>query len=295
MSANGQPGQAPRSSSPPGADISGIPRRIWILWAQGPEQMPPVPRACVDSWVRRNPGWQIELLSIQTLRRYAHPLLDTPQARSQRPYRLSELARLDLLSRHGGVWVDATCFCMRPLEEWLPQCLGSGFFAFDRPGRDRLAASWFLASPPEGHVVNAMREALIDYYLGHDLSDVGWRRVVRRGLDMALNQSVSTTAAWFTPPLPLLGISPYLSFHYLFNRLVRTDAEFAAIWARTVKVSADGPHSLDAHGFAMAPSPQLQAEIEQRTIPLYKLNWRIEPSTLAPDSTLNELLRTLEC
>jgi hypothetical protein len=275
-------------------ELNGLPRRIWILWAQGREKMPPVPRACLESWIGRNPGWEVELLSAQTMRRFVHPLLYTPEARSQRPYRLSELARLDLLSRHGGVWADATCFCVRPLDEWLPRCLRSGFFAFDRPGRDRLAASWFLASAADGYIVQRMREALVDYYLGHALSDVGWRRLARRALDVPLNQSVATTAAWFAPPLPLLGISPYLSFHYLFNRLVRSDAEFAAIWRRTVKLSADGPHSLGFHGFAARPSQHLAGEIVQRRVPVYKLNWRIDPSTLSPRSTLNTLLRTLE-
>lgn len=274
--------------------VEGVPKRIWLLWAQGPEQMPAVPRACVQSWVRHNPGWEIELLSMQSLGRFVHPLLDSAEARSQRPYRLSELARLDLLSRHGGVWADATCFCVKPLDDWLPDRLDSGFFAFATPGRDRLMASWFLASRREGYIVSRMREELIDYYLGHALCDSGWRRIARRALDVALNQSVATTAAWFAPPLPRLGISPYLSFHYLFNRLVRRDPEFAAIWARSAKLSADAPHSLDFHGFAAPPSPRVAAMIEQRRVPVYKLNWRIDPSTLSPDSTLNALLRTLE-
>ncbi|MGM0857555.1 MAG: capsular polysaccharide synthesis protein [Pseudomonadota bacterium] len=32
----------------------------------------------------------------------------------------ADLLRLYLLSRYGGAWVDATTFCVKPLEEWLP-------------------------------------------------------------------------------------------------------------------------------------------------------------------------------
>jgi hypothetical protein len=56
---------------------------------------------------------------------------------------------MELLRRHGGVWADATCYCLQPLAEWLPSKLApAGFFAFDRPAPDRMLASWFLAAQP---------------------------------------------------------------------------------------------------------------------------------------------------
>jgi type IV secretory pathway TrbD component len=276
------------------SDINGVPRRIWILWTQGLDQMPPIPRACIDSWTRHNAGWDIEILTAETLGQWADPRLGQPNAQSQRPYRLSELARVNLLATHGGVWVDATCFCMKPLDEWLPDCLESGFFAFARPGRDRLMSSWFLASRPHCYIPRRMFEVLDGYYLGRRLVDAGWRRVVRRALDAALNSSIHTTSLWFAWPLPELGISPYLSFHYLFNRLAKTDPSFREIWERTVKVSSDGPHSLQIYGLCTPPSSQIMSDIERRETPLYKLNWRIDPATLSASSTLNLLLRSAD-
>lgn len=272
------------------SNIDGVPRRIWILWTQGRDRMPSVPRACVESWRRHNPDWDVEVLTGETLCEWADPKLCLPRAQAQRPYRLSELARLSLLAKHGGVWADATCYCMKPLDDWLPACLDSGFFAFERPGRDRLMSSWFLASRPEGYVPQKLYEALDAYYLGRELSDVGWRRVVRRVLDAALNQSIHTTSLWFTWPLPHLGISPYLSFHYIFNRLAKTDANFRDVWERTAKISADGPHDLGLHGLHEPPSPRIIADIDRRRMPLYKLNWRIDPATLPASCTLNVLL-----
>lgn len=274
----------------PMSDISSIPKRIWVFWSQGLDQMPPVPRACIDTWAIHNPDWDIKVLTKENLCHWTDPRLCLPQAQSQRPYRLSELARLSLLARHGGVWVDATCYCTKPLDEWLPNYLLSGFFAFDRPGRDRLMSSWFLASSLDGYIPRRMREALDDYYLGHDLSDTGWRRLARKVLDRILNHSTHTTSLWFVPPLPQLGISPYLSFHYLFNRLTRTDPTFRDIWERTVKVSADGPHSLQFHGLGRPPSSQILVDFEQRRVPIYKLDWRLDPASFPASSTLNVLL-----
>jgi hypothetical protein len=273
------------------SDISDIPQRLWLFWAQGLDDIPPVPRACIDTWRAHNPSWDIKVLTNRSLEDWADPVLCQPRARSQRPYRLSELARLNLLMRHGGVWADATCFCMKPLDDWLPACLNSGFFAFNRPGRDRLMASWFLASPPAGYIPRQMWEALDSYYLGRHLSDTGWRRVARKTLDQVLNHSTRTTSLWFAPPLPQLGISPYLSFHYLFTRLTHSDPAFRDIWGRTAKVSADGPHSLQSHGLARPPSSQIIADIDERHVPVYKLDWRVDPAQFPTSSTLKFLFK----
>ena len=74
---------------------------------------------------------------------YAHGALA-----KQSPNHRANVLRMELLARHGGVWVDATCFCVRPLDEWLPAQMSSGFFAFARPARSRLLANWFLAARP---------------------------------------------------------------------------------------------------------------------------------------------------
>ncbi len=135
-----------------------------------------------------------------------------------------------------------------------------------------------------------MWSALSSYYLDYNLSSQGWRGQLQRRLERGINSHVRTTSLWFMPPLPQLGITPYHSFHYMFNRLTRTDPAFGGIWDRTPRLSADGPHRLRSHGLGRPPSPQILAEIEQRRVPLYKLTWRIDPARLAASSTLNLLL-----
>jgi hypothetical protein len=266
------------------------------MWTQGLDQAPAVPRACVETWMRHNPDWDLTVLDAETLCDWADPALCGPRAQSLHPYRLSELARLSLLLRHGGVWADATCFCMRPLDEWLPGCLESGFFAFASPGPDRILASWFLASAPGDYVVRRMWEELGSYYLGHelpfgaDLLPPGWRNPAARVLGRVLNGNRRSAQLWFAPPLPQLGISPYMAFHYQFARLLRIDGSFREIWERTVKVTADGPHGLQKHGLEEPPSPAVLAELEERRVPVYKLRWRIDPTTLPQPSTIKVLL-----
>ena len=60
------------------------------------------------------------------------------------PEAFADQIRIEILHLHGGVWADATTICAKPLDEWLPERMGTGFFAFERPAQDRMIASWFL-------------------------------------------------------------------------------------------------------------------------------------------------------
>jgi hypothetical protein len=240
--------------------------------------------------VRHNPGWEITVLNGDSLCDWADPALCQARAQSLSLNHLSDLARLNLLTRYGGVWADATCYCMKPLDEWLPAQLESGFFAFANPGPDRVMSSWFLASQAGGYIPRRMWEELGDYFLRRNLSATGWRSLAARPLARILNRNARSAQLWFAPPLPQLGITPYFGFHYMFARLVRTDPSFRRIWERTAKVSAERAHHLQLQGMDRPPSPQLLAELELRQVPVYKLDWRVDPRMLPESSAVNVLI-----
>lgn len=283
-----------------------VPKRIWILWIQGLDNAPSIPRLCVDTWIQRNPDWEVTVLSGETLGDWVDPVLSSPKAQSLLPYRLSGLARLDLLAQHGGVWVDATCYCMKPLSEWLPAHMESGFFAFANPAPDRMISSWFLASPPRGYICQRLWEELSRYYLNHTLKlDPDWLQHSDPGAGSSMSPARIRFAAmlyrllsrnsrlaqlWLAPPLPQLGFTPYFALIYTFGRCYRIDPAFRDIWDRTVKVSANGPHRLQYHGLYGSPSTELLAEFDERRVPFYKLDWRVDPSSLPESSALRVLL-----
>ena len=76
--------------------------------------------------------------------------------------KFSDVLRIDLLARHGGVWLDATCLVRRNVLALRPELLTAGFFA-PRSRRTRIA-SWFMASDPGGHVITALRSAQLAYW-----------------------------------------------------------------------------------------------------------------------------------
>jgi hypothetical protein len=182
-------------------------KTIWSLWLQGWDMAPEVVRACARSWSRLNPSWAIHRLTRDHVRELlppASPFERTLQL-SLPPEALSDIVRLELLARFGGVWVDATTYCLVPLDRWLGSAMTQGFFAFDRPGPDRMLSTWFIAAEPSSPVILRWR-ALAELY---------WSQRSRRG--------------------------NYFWLHYLFEDGYRADPEVRRIWDATPKYPAGSP------------------------------------------------------
>ena len=126
---------------------------------QGLDAAPLVVQKCYESWQKHNPDWNIVLLDENNIQEHI-----TLRAKQITHQALSDILRINLLSKYGGVWVDATCFCTKPMGEWLYANLNSGFFAFERPGPDRMISSWFLASTKNNYITHAYTEAVNMYW-----------------------------------------------------------------------------------------------------------------------------------
>ena len=185
-----------------------LPKIIWTLWLQGWDEAPEVAKACLKTWEANNPGWKIHSLSATDVFEYldAAALPSAKGGRDMPPEAYSDLIRIALLERYGGVWIDSTVYCLKPLDAWLPEMLGSGFFAFAKPGPDRMLASWFLAATKGNYLVQEWRRRTIEY----------WAQRTER--------------------------HHYFWFHYLFAEGYASDSHFRAIWDSTPEVSAGASH-----------------------------------------------------
>jgi hypothetical protein len=267
-----------------------MPKTIWFLWFQGLDSAPYVVRKCLESWTDRNPGWRVISLDETTLPSVASVDYSAGNIGKLPPQAKSDLVRLDLLTHHGGAWVDATCFCVQPVDDWLPPNLGSGFFAFYRPRPSRIISSWFLASEPRNILVSRMFEHLLAYW-GDSAIRNDQRRLLVKALNRLLRGSPRTRGWWFSPVIrDRLGVSPYYAIMYMFEKLVNEDPECARIWADTPKISAGPPHRLYRAGLLSPASAELRAEIDRREVPVYKTAWNLGGQDIRGDSVLGYLL-----
>jgi capsular polysaccharide synthesis protein/polysaccharide pyruvyl transferase len=227
-------------------------RVIWTCWLQGRDRAPRLVQRCLSSWERKNPGWQVRCLDQRLVRRY----LDLPDLRGKviTHASFSDVIRILLLREYGGVWVDATLYCHRPLDQWLESCLAERFFAFRQPAADRLLSSWFLAAGLDDPLVSAWCEKTLTY----------WSQRTRA--------------------------ESYFWFHDLFAELYQSDRRFKEAWDRVPRILAAGPHAIQRVGMFRAED-EAAAAIDWTT-PVFKLTHRIEGGSYAPGTLVWRLLES---
>jgi len=270
-------------------------RTIWMYWQQGYEAAPRLVKLCVDSWRVRNPGWEVLCLDGETVREY-HDLsreldLERPDIPVQK---VSALTRLALLERHGGVWADATVFCARPLDEWLPARMTEGFFAFQRPAPGRLMANWFMAAEPGNLLVRELRRELLDLFRNNRFTnqDTRFGSAVIRYLHPLLRRRVAWTRYWLSSPVvKILKVYPYYIFHYAFNKIVHDDPACAKIWRNVPRLGAKQPMAVHSGWKRNHPPEEVIERMVADPAPVYKLNWRVDLEERYWSAVLTHLLK----
>lgn len=221
-----------------------IPKTIWIFWDSGEEGAPDVVRICIASWRLRNPAWTLRVLDMAASSQAA----SMPPLPTNVPIQTyADLLRCRLLNEHGGVWADATSFCVRPLDHWLPMVAQRGFFAFvwtrnERwftwPGYFRELANWFLASEPGGTIIADWDRYGFSYWEGRKTSHV-----------------------YFWP-------------HVLFETLLYLRPAFRKAYREMPKIGCLGPHLIHDSVLRARDTDRVARIIADGAAPVQKLSWK---------------------
>lgn len=141
-----------------------LPNKIWIYWEQGENNAPLLVKKCIESWKKHNPNFDIVVLNKITVTQ----LIDPPEMPESLPARYkADLYRLMLLNKYGGIWADATTYCHRPINDWLPLFFSSGFFMFSNPSDDRNIENWFIASTAHHPLISSWENELKKYLFSY--------------------------------------------------------------------------------------------------------------------------------
>lgn len=261
-----------------------LPEIIWFLWLQGLDNAPLVVGKCYDSWLKHNPNWQLILLDENNIADH----IDLKRNNGVTDQAFSDILRINILAKHGGVWVDATCFCTNPLDEWLPGHMATGFFAFERPGPDRMISSWFMAAAKYNYIIATYKNKVNAYWAENPgmtfFESSRWyflnKRLQRCGPQV-----------WFSHLVyKVLKVYPYFWFHYLFEHIYLRDSQFRAMWDDTPKLSADGPHKLQFMGLFNQLNEIAKDEVDNKKSPVYKLTWKYDVAAHKEGTLLDYLL-----
>lgn len=93
--------------------------RIWYCWFQGEENLPPLVQCCYNSLRENSGAYEICFIDEKNFADYvelpAHILKKFAEGKISRTH-LSDILRVNLLERYGGLWLDATILVTEPLE-----------------------------------------------------------------------------------------------------------------------------------------------------------------------------------
>jgi len=130
-----------------------IPSTIWTYWNN--EQIPEVVEKCIDSWRRHNPSYTIIILTPTNLKEYIDIDIKSISFNDS-PARESDMVRLLVLEKYGGVWSDATIFLTSPYPFSLNsnyEFIGYYLEGFTSNTEYPVLESWFFATIPHGQFI----------------------------------------------------------------------------------------------------------------------------------------------
>lgn len=138
-------------------------KTVWLLWLQGWDSAPYLVDKVKQTWVRNNPDWRVQLVSRDNLTDFidASKIPWKASAAAQ-----SDVIRIHLLEKYGGVWADSTLACVNPLDSWLDNDFKSiwmyrGSLLFTEGTGP---ASWFIVARPGSYSIRKWKEKVDEYW-----------------------------------------------------------------------------------------------------------------------------------
>ncbi len=137
-------------------DFSQIPNTIWTFWDGEPSGLV---EKCIQSWKKYNPSYEVHVLNKKNIAEYLPDIhIDSFKRAGDSLARYSDFVRLLILSKYGGIWMDASIICHKPLT-WLHsiqkkfnvEMIGyymDTFTTKEHKEYSPIISSWFIAATP---------------------------------------------------------------------------------------------------------------------------------------------------
>lgn len=177
--------------------------KVWICWFQGMENAPELVQRCYQSIKENMPDRDVIVLTTDNIKDYVDfpsYILDKWKSGIITHTHMTDLLRLELLIKYGGMWIDATVFCSG--NEIAPYFYESDLFFYQclKPGRDghsTYISSWLMSARTNNKILMATRylcyeywnehNNMIDYFLLHDFLSIvldyypeDWKKIIPR-------------------------------------------------------------------------------------------------------------------
>ena len=145
--------------------------KIWICWFQGIENAPELVKACYNSVLKNYKDKEIIVLTEENYKKY----VDMPEyiiKKWEKGYitfaHFSDILRIELLSKYGGLWLDSTIFTTKRSELVFNENIE--LFVFKQVDLDRknslsvVASNWLIYANKDNNIINLTKKLLYYYW-----------------------------------------------------------------------------------------------------------------------------------
>ena len=150
-----------------------IPKIIWTYWDN--INIPKNIQVCIDSWNKYNPDYEIIILNDNILKYYLDNFdLSYLKQKKYSSARISDFIRLNVLSKYGGIWSDASIICNKSYnwvndlqKEHNSEFIGfylDGFTLQELKNKSPVIESWFLACVKNSKFINDWKNEFKNIY-----------------------------------------------------------------------------------------------------------------------------------
>ena len=151
--------------------LSKIPNVIWTFWDGG---VPPLVNDCIESWKKYNPEYEIILLNKENVEKYLpDPDLSNTKHVNEFIQRYSDYVRVHILAKYGGIWLDSSVICQKPLD-WIHDIqkeTGAEYIGYYTESmtlpelleKSPVLENWAFFCTPDSQFVKDWRDEMMEY------------------------------------------------------------------------------------------------------------------------------------
>lgn len=152
------------------------PKIIYTFWNS--DDLPPIVKASIETWKIHCPEYDIRIMNYENTKHMNIRHRDSHA-------RYSDFVRLYCLADTGGIWIDASVFLQRPIDDWLtPGYDYTGYYGEYNTTLNEypVIESWFMAAP-RGSIF--VRDWKNEFFRANDFDSMGdyVDDVLARGVD----------------------------------------------------------------------------------------------------------------
>ena len=233
------------------------PDKIWICWFQGEGNAPLIVKKCIAS-IRKNAGnKEVIILTDENIPKYIQfpdfILKKRAKGKIPRP-QFSDLLRVSLLAKYGGIWIDATVLLTGPIPDYITEADLFCFKTAPLEGRIKMS-SWFISAKANNEILVRTQQLVMQYWKNYN---------------------------W---------LKHYFIFHLLFSIAIDSRETLRNQWKKIPYFNNSIPHTLllELHD---SYTPERWEQIKNLS-PIHKLTYKFKPSDLErKDSFLNMIMNS---